>query len=60
MSYQARRIKKMASGTMKVEMFEGKTKVDMGNKMKHETVIEIQKSLNKLHQVFLDMDGCSS
>ena len=48
-------IEKMVSGAMKVEMFEGKTEVDMGNKVRHETVIDIQRSLNKLHQVFLDM-----
>ncbi|PON89177.1 t-SNARE [Trema orientale] len=50
-------IEKMASGAMKVETFEGKTEVDMeDNKVRHdETVIDIQRSLNKLHQVFLDM-----
>ncbi|POO02491.1 t-SNARE [Trema orientale] len=48
-------IEKMVSGKMKVEMFEGKTEVDMENKVRHETVIDIQRSLNKLHQVFLDM-----
>lgn len=48
-------IEKMVSGAMKVEMFEGKTEGDMENKVRHETVIDIQRSLNKLHQVFLDM-----
>ncbi|KAL5557316.1 hypothetical protein UlMin_039552 [Ulmus minor] len=48
-------IEKMASGAMKVEFLEGTTDEDMGNKAKHETVMDIQRSLNKLHQVFLDM-----
>uniref|UniRef100_A0A803PFF4 t-SNARE coiled-coil homology domain-containing protein n=1 Tax=Cannabis sativa TaxID=3483 RepID=A0A803PFF4_CANSA len=48
-------IEKMVSGAMKVQMFEGKTEVDMENKVRHETVLDIQRSLNKLHQVFLDM-----
>nr|XP_028950934.1 syntaxin-112-like [Malus domestica] len=34
---------------------EGKTELDMGNKVRHEAVIDIQGSLTKLHQVFLDM-----
>lgn len=48
-------IEKMVSGAVKVEMFEGKTELDMGNKVRHEAVMDIQRSLNKLHQVFLDM-----
>lgn len=48
-------IEKMVSGAVKVEMFEGKTELDMGNKVRHEAVMNIQRSLNKLHQVFLDM-----
>ncbi|KAH7520019.1 syntaxin-112 isoform X1 [Ziziphus jujuba] len=48
-------IEKMVSGAMKVELFEGKTELDMGNKARHEAVMDVQRSLNKLHQVFLDM-----
>ncbi|KAI5319597.1 hypothetical protein L3X38_039305 [Prunus dulcis] len=48
-------IEKMISGSLKVELFEGKTELDMGNKVRHEAVMDIQRSLNKLHQVFLDM-----
>ncbi|XP_050128060.1 syntaxin-112-like [Malus sylvestris] len=48
-------IEKIISGSLKVELFEGKTELDMGNKVRHEAVIDIQGSLTKLHQVFLDM-----
>lgn len=48
-------IDKMVSGSIKVELFEGKTELDLGNKARHEAVMDIQRSLNKLHQVFLDM-----
>ncbi|CAN6680356.1 unnamed protein product [Malus baccata var. baccata] len=48
-------IEKIISGSLKVELFEGKTELDMGNKVRHEAVIDIQRSLTKLHQVFLDM-----
>ncbi|RXH75123.1 hypothetical protein DVH24_029844 [Malus domestica] len=48
-------IEKIISGSLKVELFEGKTVLDMGNKVRHEAVIDIQGSLTKLHQVFLDM-----
>ncbi|XP_068325825.1 syntaxin-112-like [Pyrus communis] len=46
---------KIISGSLKVELFEGKTELDMGNKVRHEAVMDIQRSLTKLHQVFLDM-----
>ncbi|XP_024020621.1 syntaxin-112 isoform X1 [Morus notabilis] len=48
-------VEKMAAGAMKVEFFEGKTEAEMGNKARHENVLDIQRSLDKLHQVFLDM-----
>ncbi|KAB2618067.1 syntaxin-112-like [Pyrus ussuriensis x Pyrus communis] len=48
-------IEKIISGSLKVELFEGKTELDMGNKVRHEAVMDIQRSLTKLHQVFLDM-----
>ncbi|PON59053.1 Syntaxin [Parasponia andersonii] len=45
-------IEKMAYGAVKVEMFEGKTEVDMeNNKVRHETVIDIERSLNKLSAI---------
>ncbi|XP_025698895.2 syntaxin-112 [Arachis hypogaea] len=46
---------KMISGSLKVEFLAGKTDADMGNQVRHEAVMDIQRSLNKLHQVFLDM-----
>ena len=48
-------IEKMISRSLKVELFEGKTELDMGNKARHEAVMDVQRSLTKLHQVFLDM-----
>ncbi|KAJ7944263.1 putative Syntaxin [Quillaja saponaria] len=48
-------IDKMITGGLKVELFAGKTESDMEDKAKHEAVMDIQRSLNKLHQVFLDM-----
>lgn len=48
-------IEKMVSGNGKVEIFEGRTESDLENKERHEAVMDIQRSLNKLHQVFLDM-----
>lgn len=48
-------VERMVSGAMKVEFLDGKTEADIGNKARHETVLDIQKSLDKLHQVFLDM-----
>lgn len=46
---------KMVSGSLKVEFLAGKTEADMGTQVRHEAVMDIQRSLNKLHQVFLDM-----
>jgi syntaxin 1B/2/3 len=48
-------IEKMVSGAVKVQLFEGKTEVDLRSKERHEAVVDIRRSLNKLHQVFLDM-----
>ncbi|CAH1413586.1 unnamed protein product [Lactuca virosa] len=43
----------MVSGNGKV--FEGKKDLVMENKERHEAVMDIKRSLNRLHQVFLDM-----
>ncbi|XP_009596291.1 syntaxin-112-like [Nicotiana tabacum] len=49
-------IEKMVSGgSGKVEIFAGKTEMNVEEKDRHEAVMDIQKSLEKLHQVFLDM-----
>lgn len=48
-------IDKMISENGKVAIFEEKTEVNLENKERHESVMDIQRSLNKLHQVFLDM-----
>lgn len=49
-------IERMISGSGGVQMFEGKVGVvDMKSKERHEAVMDIQRSLKKLHQVFLDM-----
>lgn len=48
-------VEKMVSGSGKVEIFEGKTELHLENKERHEAAMDIQRSLNKLHQVFLDM-----
>ncbi|KAI5671226.1 hypothetical protein M9H77_11590 [Catharanthus roseus] len=48
-------IEKMVSGNEKVEIFQGKMELDLENKERHEAALDIQRSLNKLHQVFLDM-----
>lgn len=45
-------IEKMVSGNGKVEIW---MEVDLENKERYEAVMDIQRSLNKLHQVFLDM-----
>ncbi|TKY60278.1 syntaxin 1B/2/3 [Spatholobus suberectus] len=45
---------KLISGSLKVEFMAGKTdNADLG--VRHEAVMDIQRSLKKLHQVFLDM-----
>lgn len=47
-------MEKMVSGSLKVEFF--KTEADMmGTQVRHEAVMDIRRSLDKLHQVFLDM-----
>lgn len=49
-------IETMVSGSGKVfEVCEGKMDLVMENKERHEAVMDIKRSLNKLHQVFLDM-----
>ncbi|KAK3003496.1 hypothetical protein RJ639_019830 [Escallonia herrerae] len=48
-------IEKMVSGGGQVEIFEGKMDLILENKERREAVMDIQRSLNKLHQVFLDM-----
>ncbi|KAL6222392.1 hypothetical protein ACLB2K_005784 [Fragaria x ananassa] len=48
-------LEKMISGSGKVAMFEGKSELEIENKVRHEVVMDIQRSLSKLHQVFLDM-----
>ncbi|XP_062000701.1 syntaxin-112-like isoform X2 [Rosa rugosa] len=48
-------LEKMVSGSGKVKIFEGKSELEIGNKVRHEAVMDIQRSLTKLHHVFLDM-----
>ncbi|KAK4711851.1 hypothetical protein R3W88_006364 [Solanum pinnatisectum] len=49
-------IEKMVSGESgKVQIFAAKTEMNLDDKDRHETVMDIKKSLDKLHQVFLDM-----
>ncbi|KAL3525370.1 hypothetical protein ACH5RR_013742 [Cinchona calisaya] len=48
-------IEKMVSGNGKVEIFKGKMETVLENKERHQAVMDIQRSLSKLHQVFLDM-----
>ncbi|KAL0332567.1 UNVERIFIED_CONTAM: syntaxin [Sesamum calycinum] len=48
-------IEKIVSGNGKVEIFESRTETNLENKERHEAVMDIWRSLNKLHQVFLDM-----
>nr|QCQ83135.1 putative syntaxin 112 [Ambrosia artemisiifolia] len=49
-------VEKMVSGSGKVfEMVDGKREMVMENQERHEAVKDLQRSLNKLHQVFLDM-----
>lgn len=48
-------IDNMVTGNGKVEVFEEKGQVNLENKERHEAVMDIWRSLNKLHQVFLDM-----
>ncbi|KAG8383972.1 hypothetical protein BUALT_Bualt04G0069400 [Buddleja alternifolia] len=48
-------IEKLVTGNGKVEIFENRTEMNLENKERHEAVMDIWRSLNKLHQVFLDM-----
>nr|XP_016489059.1 PREDICTED: syntaxin-112-like [Nicotiana tabacum] len=49
-------IEKMVSGgNVKVEVFEERTELNLENQERYEAVMNIQRSLDKLHQVFLDM-----
>ncbi|XP_068467516.1 syntaxin-112 isoform X1 [Phaseolus vulgaris] len=48
-------MEKMVSGSLKVEFLAGKTDAELDTQVRHEAVMDIQRSLNKLHQVFLDM-----
>lgn len=48
-------IENMISGGGGVQMFEGKGVMDLKNKERHEVVMDIQRSLKRLHQMFLDM-----
>ncbi|KAF3543869.1 hypothetical protein DY000_02005560 [Brassica cretica] len=47
-------VEKMISGEL-VKTFEVKAEMDLEMKERHEAVNEIKRSLNRLHQVFLDM-----
>ncbi|XP_048128982.1 syntaxin-112 [Rhodamnia argentea] len=48
-------IEKIVSTDGKIELFGGKTKLSLGSPERHGAVRDLQKSLDKLHQVFLDM-----
>ncbi|CAO2828117.1 unnamed protein product [Amaranthus hypochondriacus] len=49
-------VEKLMSGSLQIEVFEGRIGgADMDEKGRYEIVKDIQRSLNKLHQVFLDM-----
>lgn len=49
-------IEKMISGgNVKAEIFEERTELNLENQERYEAVMNIQRSLDKLHQVFLDM-----
>ncbi|RVW60569.1 Syntaxin-112 [Vitis vinifera] len=45
----------MMTGSVQIEAFEGKTGGDLVNRERNEALREIQRSLDKLRQVFLDM-----
>lgn len=49
-------IEKMGSGNLQMEMFKEKLEGDLESKERHEAVMGIRRSLDKLHQVFLDMN----
>ncbi|KAL0543346.1 hypothetical protein IC582_018440 [Cucumis melo] len=49
-------VEKIMSGSLKLEMLGGKlSETESEDRVRHESVMDIQRSLNKLHQVFLDM-----
>ncbi|KAH7853096.1 hypothetical protein Vadar_033163 [Vaccinium darrowii] len=48
-------IEKMVLGSRKVKVVEGRMELYLENKERHEAVMDIQRSLANLHQVFLDM-----
>lgn len=48
-------VEKMVLESGRVEVFEGRTELFLENKERHEAVMGIQRSLDNLHQVFLDM-----
>ncbi|XVE87320.1 hypothetical protein DITRI_Ditri18aG0108100 [Diplodiscus trichospermus] len=48
-------LEKVISGSEKVQSFAEKVEMDLRSKERHEAVMDIQKSLQRLHQVFLDM-----
>lgn len=48
-------LEKMVSGGENVQLFSEKVEMDLRSKERHEAVMDIQRSLQKLHQVFLDM-----
>ncbi|KAJ0254287.1 Syntaxin-112 [Hirschfeldia incana] len=48
-------MEKMISGDGLVKTFEVKPEMDLKTKERHEAVNDIKRSLNRLHQVFLDM-----
>ena len=45
----------MISGSVKVQLFEGNTELDLRSKERHEALMDIQRSLTKLYQIFLYM-----
>lgn len=48
-------IEKIISGGGEVKMFSGKAEEEVSGKEMHKVLMDIQRSLTKLHQVFLDM-----
>ncbi|XP_054823924.1 syntaxin-112 [Prosopis cineraria] len=48
-------VQKMVSGSVKVEFFKTEADMTAETQVRHQAVMDIQRSLDKLHQVFLDM-----
>ncbi|XP_022751396.1 syntaxin-112-like [Durio zibethinus] len=48
-------LEKVVSGGEKVQLFSEKVEMDLRSKERYEAVMDIQRSLQRLHQVFLDM-----